>query len=126
MTPSLRARSSPQPPRRAPSPTTNRPLRMRDLVPVPLKVLRGARAGPGRFCCAVTGKEITHQPVVLLKNTGCVMMESVFRRVAEPTMTCPITGRSFTTRDVLRLASGGTGFAAHNDVEVSKYGHSMN
>lgn len=115
-----------KPEERARSPLSGRPLRLRDLLPVRFSVVdeerRGGAGGEaGRYCCAVTRKEITHQKVVLLKPSGQVMLEEAARRLAYPTMTCPITGRKFTMDDVLELHSGGTGFAAHDQVEVSKF-----
>ena len=105
---------------------TGRPLRRNDLTPVRFTVAdKERRGGPtaeeGRFCCAVTRKEITHQPVVLLKSTGQVMLEDVAKRLAFPTMTCPITGKKFREKDVIYLKSGGTAYSSHNTVQAEKY-----
>ena len=101
------------------------------LIPLHL-VLEGAEDGKsiskskddgstGRILCAVSHKTITTQPTVVIKNTGQVMLKSVYKELAQPTMTCPITGKKFKEKDVLELIKGKSGFAASGDVVAKKY-----
>lgn len=115
-----------KPDKRPRSPMTGEPLRAKDLLPISITVdpeWSDAKAaeGRGKFICAVSRNAITSQPAVLLKNTGVVLLEKVAQELAMPTMTCPVTGKPFKESDVLRIQSGGTGFAASGKVEVKKY-----
>jgi nitric oxide synthase-interacting protein len=57
-------------------------------------------------------KTITHQKVILLKNTGTLMIEQAAKDLAYPSMTCPLTGKSFTQADVLEVKPALSGKAA--------------
>ena len=78
-------------------------------------------AGSIKFVCPVSLKTITNQKVVVLKNTGTMMLESVAKDLAFKTMTCPITGKKFKESDVIHLAQAASGFSASGAVEASKY-----
>ncbi|GLD92093.1 hypothetical protein PINS_up000626 [Pythium insidiosum] len=75
--------------------------------------------------CAITKKAITHQPAVLLRPSGQVILESCVKDMILPTMTCPISGLKLRKKDIIRLQSGGTGFSAHSNVEAKKYRPTM-
>ncbi|KAJ0391644.1 hypothetical protein P43SY_000336 [Pythium insidiosum] len=75
--------------------------------------------------CAVTKKAITHQPAVLLRPSGHVVLESCVKDMIQPTMTCPISGLKLRKKDIVRLQAGGTGFSAHSNVEAKKYRPTM-
>ena len=115
----------PKPPKRPPSPVTGRPLRLKDLVPVRFAVDTEADAlggsGTGRLICAVSKKQLSSQPTVLIAKSGEVMLASVFEKLAKPTMTCPVTGKTFKPSDVILLRSGASGFAGGGAKEVSVY-----
>lgn len=122
----------PPPPDRPPSPMSGEPLKLKQLIPLHL-VREGAEDGKkkkkysddstttGRVLCAVSHKTITTQPTIAIRNTGQVMLKSVYLELAKPTMTCPITGKKFKEKDVLELIKGKSGFAASGDVVAKKY-----
>jgi nitric oxide synthase-interacting protein len=122
----------PMPPDRPPSPYSGEPLKLKQLIPLHL-VHEGEENGVGsgiknksnnsgrRILCAVSHKAITTQPTIVLKNTGHVMLQSVYDELAKPTMTCPVTGRKFKEKDVLELVRGRSGFAASGEVMAKKY-----
>ena len=124
-TPVAKASSLPPPPKRATSPFSGQPLRAKDLIPIDLK-RDDESAGAGssghiRFVCPVSLKTITNQKVVLLKNTKTLMIESIAQKLAFPSMTCPITGKSFKEDDVLHLVQAASGFASTGSVEAKSY-----
>lgn len=122
----------PPPPERPPSPMSGEPLKLKQLIPLHL-VHEGAEEGgaasskksgdgsTGRILCAVSHKTITTQPTIAIKNSGQVMLESVYKELAKPTMTCPVTGKKFKEKDVLELIKGKSGFAASGEVVATKY-----
>ncbi|KAG5186762.1 hypothetical protein JKP88DRAFT_308871, partial [Tribonema minus] len=111
------------------SPMSGDPLRAKNLIPVRFTVDGGKEeagadsggAGKGRIICAVTRREIHHQPTVLLARSGQVMLKSAAEEFALPTMMCPVTGGKFKTADVIELARSASGFAASGEVEAQKY-----
>lgn len=118
------------PPRYPSSPMSGRPLRTKDLIPINMERevsnAVGANPGPVRFMCPVSSKTITNQKVILIKSTGVIMLESVAQSLALKTMTCPITGKSFTQDDILELVGAASAFAASGAVEATKYRPTMN
>lgn len=125
----------PPPPTRPSSPMSGAPLRLKQLIPLHL-VREGAEDatarsgkrgrsdggnGTGRILCAVSHKTLTTQPTVAIKNSGQVMLKSVFDELAKPTMTCPVTGKRFKEKDVLELIKGRSGYAASGEVVARKY-----
>jgi len=125
----------PPPPTRPSSPMSGAPLRLKQLIPLHL-VREGADDGTaregkrgrgdggnetGRVLCAVSHKTLTTQPTVAIKNSGQVMLKSVFDELAKPTMTCPVTGKRFKEKDVLELIKGRSGYAASGEVVARKY-----
>jgi nitric oxide synthase-interacting protein len=83
----------PPPPKRPPSPNTSQPLRLKDLFPINLQVdVDTLNLQDKKYVCAVSGKQITFQNVILLKKANAVILESVFNDLVKPTMVCPITG----------------------------------
>lgn len=115
------------PPDRPASPMSGEPLRLKDLTPITLKrdkdddnnnqaLLIGSKC-----LCAVSNKVITTQPTILIRKTGVVMLEDVFNKVVKSSMVCPITGKKFKEKDVLRLNKCASGFAASGNVVATKY-----
>lgn len=112
-------------------PFTKKKLKLKDLIPVNFEVADAdmveSGGGRGMYCCAVTKKPITHQKVVLLRPSGQVVLESCLKDCVYPTMTCPVSGKALEgsgkeSKDIIELVQSGTGFSAHNDVEVGKFG----
>mmetsp|Transcript_7679 Transcript_7679/g.11393 ORF Transcript_7679/g.11393 Transcript_7679/m.11393 type:complete len:294 (+) Transcript_7679:75-956(+) len=118
-----------RPSKRPPSPNTQRPLRASDLVP--LNMHREDDQGEGKsgavkFICPVSRKTITSQKAVAIRNTNEIMLESVAKELAYPTMTCPVTGKKFTRADVIPLTQAASAFASTGQVEAKKYRPNMN
>ncbi|CAM9216970.1 unnamed protein product [Pylaiella littoralis] len=119
-----------QPPKRPASPMSGAPLRPKDLIPVIFTMdsekemtahISGGDGNRGSIICPVTRKGIISQKAVLIKRTGHVMLEDAAKQFALPTMTCPVTGEKFKTKDLVPLVNGGTSFTASGQVEVTKY-----
>eukprot|EP00903_Cladosiphon_okamuranus_P017036 g15701.t1 len=118
------------PPKRPASPMSGEPLRPKDLIPVIFTLdsekektahISGGDGNRGSIICPVTRKGIISQKAVLIKRTGHVMLEDAAKQFALPTMTCPVTGEKFKTKDLIPLVNGGTSFTASGQVEVTKY-----
>ena len=112
------------PPERPPSPMSGNPLRLKDLIPLTLK----RDGGSGKVTCAVSGKAITTQPVVVLSNTGAVMLKQVLESIQEEPSSskkassrCPVTGKKFQPKHVVELRKGASGFAASGETVAKKY-----
>mmetsp|Transcript_14448 Transcript_14448/g.24255 ORF Transcript_14448/g.24255 Transcript_14448/m.24255 type:complete len:296 (-) Transcript_14448:258-1145(-) len=116
---------TPKPPKRPQSPFSRKPLRLKDLTPIKLPKLPAEKGQPTKFCCAVSQKQITYQDTVFLKNTGIVMLAKCFKELAEPTMTCPVTGKKFKKKHVIVIKSDGTGFAATGNVIAKKWDEAL-
>jgi nitric oxide synthase-interacting protein len=126
------------------SPFSGQPLRLKDLVPITL--MRDTKTEKeddvasssstttislliGSKClCAVSNKIISTQSAIVIKKTGVVMLEDVYNKVIKSsknddgkTMNCPITGKKFKEKDVLKLHKCSSGFAASGNVVASKY-----
>jgi len=112
-----------EPPKRPSSPFSGRPLRAKDLIPIEL--IRDSstynNSSIVQFLCHVSKKNITNQKVILLKNTGALMIESVAQELAYPTMTCPITSKKFSKKDILEIVPAASAFSSSGNVEASKY-----
>ena len=117
-TPSHAPEPTPEPERRPPSPVTGKPLRAKDLVPLRLEASRTLKTnGSGqeevKYLCHVSHKEINAQPVLLIRTTGCVLLEDVAKKLGVlESKVCPISSRPFKAKDVVKLQSGVSAFAA--------------
>ena len=100
------------------------PLRLKQLMDVKF-IWSTPKEGQAHVLCALTKKEITHQPAVLLRPSGHVILESCLKDMVLPTMRCPLTNAKLKKKDIILLQMGGTGFSAHNKVEAKKYRPSM-
>jgi nitric oxide synthase-interacting protein len=106
-------------PDRPPSPMTGAPLRRKDLISIELSRAEGPS---GNVTCAVSGKAITAQRAIAIKKTGVVILEDVYEKLVKPDMACPVTGRKFKEKDVIRLAKAGSGYAGGGvTVEAKRY-----
>ncbi|OQS02549.1 nitric oxide synthase-interacting protein [Thraustotheca clavata] len=106
-------------------PMSNKPMKLKHLMPVQLKRSEKETKGESFVMCAVSNKAITHQLPVLLRPSGQVIMESCLKEMVLPTMTCPISGLKLRTKDIIHLQAGGTSYSAHSQVEAKKYRPSM-
>uniref|UniRef100_A0A7S4DED9 Nitric oxide synthase-interacting protein zinc-finger domain-containing protein n=2 Tax=Lotharella globosa TaxID=91324 RepID=A0A7S4DED9_9EUKA len=124
-TPAAKKQKVEAPPKRPPSPFSRRPLRLKDLVPIKLKVLEGTSGREAKFVCQVSGKQITYQDTVFLRNTGVVMLKKCYDELAKPTMTCPVTGKKFKKKHAILIKNDGTGFASTGNVIAKQWGEAL-
>lgn len=117
-----------EPSKRPSSPMSGMPLRSKDLIPINLEMESTTPCINGsnnqettRYICPVSRKTITNQKVVLIKTTSTVMLESVYKELALPKMTCPITNKKFKVDDVIELKSAASSFASSGNTVVTKY-----
>jgi len=97
------------------SPVTGTPLRAKMLIPAHFHIVdqdAKASGGSGRYCCALTRKSITHQPAVLLKPSGAILLATAYQAAVAKDGTDPFTGATLVEGDVLPLASEGSGFSS--------------
>ena len=73
-----------------------------------------------------TSKTITNQKIKLIKPTGTIMTEEVYKTLALPTLTCPMTAKRFRESDVIELDRAVSSFAASGNVEAKKYRPNFN
>jgi len=143
----------PPPAERPSSPMTGQPLRLKDLIPITLPREQSnnsaADSSNDKCICAVSGKAITTQPVVVIKKTGVVILKDVYtsiilanhhqdattitnnnhnydtqlnKKTSSSSLTCPVTGRKFKKdKDVMLLQKGTSGFAASGEVFAKRY-----
>lgn len=109
--------AEPPPPKRPPSPNTNRPLRRKDLIDLDV---RRDPDDDDKVLCAISEKQISTQPAVALvttkggdrddhsKHPAAVVLEQVYDDLGKE-RACPVTGRKI--RKVLKLRRGGSSFA---------------
>ncbi|CAE7744182.1 nosip [Symbiodinium sp. CCMP2456] len=107
-------------------PMTGKKLKVKDLIPVKMDIadqkLMDQGGGKGVYCCAVSKNAIIHQQALLLKPSGVVILESVWKDIVSKEMKCPVTGKKLRgEEDLLKLERGGSGFSAHNDVEAKSF-----
>lgn len=107
-------------------PVTGKKLKVKDLISVKMDVadqkLLDQGGGKGVFCCAVSKNPIVFQQALLLKPSGVVILESVWKDIVSKEMKCPVTGKKLNgEEDILKLTTGGSGFSAHNDVEAKSF-----
>ena len=120
-----------EPPRRPPSPMTGAPLRSKDLYKLDLRKAESAKTSRNdhdgsdvRYLCHVSGDEITTQNVLLIRNTGCVVLEPVATRLGlMKEKRCPVSGAKFKDKDVVKLKTAVSGYSASGgkDLVVKKY-----
>jgi len=105
-----------KPKKRPPSPFSGKSLKIKDLIPIKF-ALDDAR----KPMCAVSHKQITTQPVVLIRTTGAVILKECFESLVQPSMVCPVTNEAFKAKDVVELQSGRSSYAASGAVEATKW-----
>ncbi|EGB11610.1 hypothetical protein AURANDRAFT_20970 [Aureococcus anophagefferens] len=130
-TPEAPAKKLAEPPRRPPSPMTGAPLRSKDLYKLDLRKAESAKTSRNdhdgsdvRYLCHVSGDEITTQNVLLIRNTGCVVLEPVATRLGlMKEKRCPVSGAKFKDKDVVKLKTAVSGYSASGgkDLVVKKY-----
>jgi len=109
------------PARRPSSPMSGRPLRMKELIPITLQRENLVAGKEGKCICALSGKAITTQQVILIKKTGVVMIKEFYENLAKSSHVCPVTSKKFKDKDVISLKKGTSGYAASGEVIAKKY-----
>lgn len=100
-----------EPPKRPASPVSGNPLRLKDIASIELR--RVPDSDPAKYFCHVTNDEITTQPVLFIRSTGCVVLEPVAQKLGVlRDKVCPVTGRKFKDKDVVRLATAHSAYAS--------------
>ena len=107
------------------------PLRSKDLYKLDLRKAESAKTSRNdhdgsdvRYLCHVSGDEITTQNVLLIRNTGCVVLEPVATRLGlMKEKRCPVSGAKFKDKDVVKLKTAVSGYSASGgkDLVVKKY-----
>jgi len=107
-------------------PMSGKKLKVKDLLPVKFEIadqkLFDQGGGRGMYCCAVSKDAIVYQQAVMLKPSGIVVTEKVFKDIVEKEMKCPVTGKKLKGKeDIVKLQTGGTGFSAHNETQAKSF-----
>lgn len=104
-------------------PASGKPLKLKDLVPLKLKVGATSRGEGREYVDPVSGDSLTNASrLVVLKPTGDVMLLETYKRVIKNDK--QYNGRKIDDDDdIIELVCGGTGFAAHDkdSLQASKY-----
>jgi len=107
-------------------PMTGKKLKVKDLKTVIFDIadqkLVDQGGGKGMYCCAVSKDPIIHQQAVMLKPSGVVVTEKVYKDIVSKEGKCPVTGKKLNGKeDILKLVTGGSGFSAHNDTQAKSF-----
>ena len=112
----------PEPARRPSSPTSGRPLRLKDLVPITIS----RSPETNEPICAVSKNSLRNTEVVALRPSGVVLSERVYEEhCGGEGAPCPVTGMAVKKGDVIKLRRGGTGFAS-TSVRIGEDGKEEN
>eukprot|EP01057_Protomagalhaensia_wolfi_P005831 Protomagalhaensia_wolfi_Nauph_80__5830@NODE_734_length_2052_cov_85_306011_g549_i0_p1_GENE_NODE_734_length_2052_cov_85_306011_g549_i0NODE_734_length_2052_cov_85_306011_g549_i0_p1_ORF_typecomplete_len301_score52_03zfNOSIP/PF15906_5/8_2e30zfNOSIP/PF15906_5/1_4e04zfC3HC4_4/PF15227_6/2_4e05zfC3HC4_4/PF15227_6/7_9e03Rtf2/PF04641_12/78Rtf2/PF04641_12/8_2e02Rtf2/PF04641_12/2_7e05zfRING_UBOX/PF13445_6/7_8e05zfRING_UBOX/PF13445_6/1_8e04Ubox/PF04564_15/0_0084Ubox/PF04564_15/59zfC3HC4/PF00097_25/0_00034zfC3 len=90
-------------------PVSKTPLRLKDLIPVRPKVDQ-TDDGKTKWICSTSLKELAMQEVVLLKETGELMLKSVWKELGSDSKAA-----------VVDMKSGESIFSSHNKVEINLF-----
>eukprot|EP01056_Protomagalhaensia_sp_Gyna25_P005618 Protomagalhaensia_sp_Gyna_25__5617@NODE_780_length_2634_cov_136_451252_g612_i0_p1_GENE_NODE_780_length_2634_cov_136_451252_g612_i0NODE_780_length_2634_cov_136_451252_g612_i0_p1_ORF_typecomplete_len303_score55_29zfNOSIP/PF15906_5/3_1e30zfNOSIP/PF15906_5/1_6e04zfC3HC4_4/PF15227_6/1_3e05Rtf2/PF04641_12/52Rtf2/PF04641_12/1_3e02Rtf2/PF04641_12/0_0011zfRING_UBOX/PF13445_6/4_2e05zfRING_UBOX/PF13445_6/3_8e03Ubox/PF04564_15/0_0044Ubox/PF04564_15/1_1e02zfC3HC4_3/PF13920_6/0_00023zfC3HC4_3/PF13920_6/6_7e03 len=91
-------------------PISKSPLRLKDLIPIRPTVER-TDDGKTKWICSTSLKELAMQEVVLLKESGELMLKSVWREL----------GSEASAAAVIDMKSGESIFSSHNKVEINLF-----
>ncbi|XP_026190167.1 nitric oxide synthase-interacting protein [Cyclospora cayetanensis] len=99
-------------------PITGASLRIKQLVKVKPNLSSRDDTETTRWLCALSGREISHQKAAVVKSTGQVILLEYLEKLVFGKKGA-LTSGIIEKKDTVTLVSGGTGFSAHNKVEVS-------
>ncbi|CEM29215.1 unnamed protein product [Vitrella brassicaformis CCMP3155] len=140
-TPSAEGKPVKEPRKHLLCPISKKPLKLKELTRINPEYEHGPAAGTSdapeegqaaddrpkgerkstHWLCAVSKKAISHQKAAVIKQTGqVVLMEYLDKYVLGRKGFVP-DKEEITSKDIIPLIPGGTGFAAHNKVEVAKW-----
>ncbi|GBF93568.1 hypothetical protein Rsub_06288 [Raphidocelis subcapitata] len=101
-------------------PASGKKLRLKDLVEV--KFTPVPEGASGRYMDPVTKDTLTNASrLVVLVPTGDVMLEATYEQCVKPEGA--YRGKKVGPKDVVKLQTGGTGFAAHDGEKVQSKRH---
>lgn len=99
-------------------PISGVPLRLKQLVTVKPEYASNQDTETTRWMCSLSRREISHQKAAVVKSTGQVVLLDYLEKLVfgkKGALTSGVIER----KDVISLIPGGTGFSAHNKVEVA-------
>lgn len=109
-------------------PMTNQPLKIKDLIPVKLTLVKDPDdkasliVKKNRFMCAVTHDILGNTvPAAVLRTTGDVVTMECVEKLIKKDMLHPITGDKLTEKDIIPMQMGGTGYSSTNDNLQGKF-----
>jgi len=106
-------------------PMTGKKLKLKDLIPIKFEVadqkLVDQGGGRGMYCCAVSKDPIIFQQALLIKPSGVVVLETVWKGILSKEGVCPVTGKKIKEEDVLKIIMGGSGFSSHNETQAKSF-----
>eukprot|EP01111_Echinosteliopsis_oligospora_P011728 TRINITY_DN3930_c0_g1_i1.p1 TRINITY_DN3930_c0_g1~~TRINITY_DN3930_c0_g1_i1.p1 ORF type:complete len:314 (-),score=83.46 TRINITY_DN3930_c0_g1_i1:290-1231(-) len=104
----------------------NHPVRLKKLIKVKFTIISQIEKSDknnvanAKYCCPVCRKTLTDAPkAVLLKTCGHVMCLGCCEKFRDEKI-CTVCDMPFRIDDIIRLQSGGTGFAGHDEKIVAK------
>lgn len=117
-------------------PMSNKPLKMKDLIPVIFTLAsadgsdkaKSIVARKERFICPVTSDVLSNTvPTAVLKPSGHVVSMQCVDKFIKKDWMCPITGKKLKEKDIIELKRGGTGYSAvgHDELKGKAYGPTM-
>ncbi|GMH43274.1 hypothetical protein BSKO_11196 [Bryopsis sp. KO-2023] len=96
-------------------PASGKKLRMKDLTAIKFTPAQGEKEGS--YMDPITRKTLTNaNTLVLLKNSGTVMLEETYNKMVKPEGR--YEGNKISKKDVIKIHRGGTGFVAHDGVRA--------
>ncbi|KAL8272351.1 hypothetical protein Esti_003641 [Eimeria stiedai] len=99
-------------------PITGAPLRLKQLIKVKPEYASDNDTETTRWLCALSRREISHQKAAVVKPTGQVVLLEYLEKLVFGKKGA-LTSKVIDRKDVVSLIPGGTGFSAHNKVEVA-------
>ncbi|KAL8438969.1 hypothetical protein Efla_006914 [Eimeria flavescens] len=99
-------------------PISGAPLRLKQLVKVKPEYASNEDTETTRWLCALSRREISHQKAAVVKATGQVVLLEYLEKLVFGKKGA-LTSGVIDKKDVVPLVPGGTGFSAHNKVEVA-------
>eukprot|EP00041_Stephanoeca_diplocostata_P004068 m.40594 g.40594 ORF g.40594 m.40594 type:complete len:305 (-) comp14837_c0_seq2:436-1350(-) len=117
LTPGAKATEITPPSNKTTCPITNKPLKLKDLIPVKFTPAdkhskQKMEARHERYVCAITQKVLRNCiPCVVLKPSGRVITQEAYERLVQPDMVDPISSTKLQASDIIKMHSAGTGFA---------------
>ncbi|XP_078511412.1 nitric oxide synthase-interacting protein [Lissotriton helveticus] len=118
LTPEAKAATLKKPDKTVYCPMSDKPLKMKDLIPVKFTPVDETLDRVGlinrqdRYICAVTRDMLGNSvPCAVLRPSGAVVTLECVEKLIKKDMQDPINGESLSEKDIIVIQRGGTGFA---------------